>query len=376
MRPSSYAPPSSLTARSNLQTGGAKTFGLQLPKSKQLAAPQPIVKPRAFAMDDDDEEDGGSSASRRPPAMLQLESVRAKRYAADAARVLSEDPNAFNFDDMFDADQAKRAPVAHTAVARLGLSASAAGAVAAAPAPAPAAPSRYISDLLSKSASRKLEQESVYERNLLKERAKDDAQHVGKEKYVTSAYKAQLEEQARIRRAQEEQDRRDEALEAAKRRGGIAGTRLAMMASRNMLEGLTGNKRDETHASTSALHTPPAPPPPVPARVSDSHARPDHTRTADEERAAKRPRLDEGGTGIASTPAAAAAPADFPAPAAHAAAAPHTAPAPTAPSVSHADAVAAVATRLTASRDTSSKAEEARARLAARKAAAAAAQQQ
>lgn len=65
---------------------------------------------------------------------------------------------------------------------------------------------------MEKAKQREREHEIVYERKLLKERSKDDHLFADKEKFVTSAYKKKLAEQAkwldeeRLRQIREERD--------------------------------------------------------------------------------------------------------------------------------------------------------------------------
>ena len=72
--------------------------------------------------------------------------------------------------------------------------------------------SKYIHNLIKKAEKRKWEQEIVYERKLVKERNKEDHLYADKDKFVTSAYKKKLAEQAkwmeeeRLRQLREEKD--------------------------------------------------------------------------------------------------------------------------------------------------------------------------
>lgn len=65
---------------------------------------------------------------------------------------------------------------------------------------------------MKKAKEREREQEVIYERKLAKERSKDDHLYAGKDKFVTSAYKKKLAEQAkwmeeeRLRQLREEKD--------------------------------------------------------------------------------------------------------------------------------------------------------------------------
>lgn len=71
---------------------------------------------------------------------------------------------------------------------------------------------KYIQNLLRKAEQRQKEQEIVYERKLAKERSKEDHLYAEKDKFVTSAYKRKLAEQAkwmeeeRLRQLREERD--------------------------------------------------------------------------------------------------------------------------------------------------------------------------
>lgn len=71
---------------------------------------------------------------------------------------------------------------------------------------------KYIQNLMKKAQQREREQEIIYERKLANERNKEDHLYAGKDKFVTSAYKKKLAEQAkwmeeeRLRQLQEEKD--------------------------------------------------------------------------------------------------------------------------------------------------------------------------
>ncbi|MBA0658186.1 hypothetical protein Goklo_010417, partial [Gossypium klotzschianum] len=56
---------------------------------------------------------------------------------------------------------------------------------------------KYFHNLVKKVEQRKWEQEIVYERKLVKERSKEDHLYADKDKFVTSAYKKKLAEQAK-----------------------------------------------------------------------------------------------------------------------------------------------------------------------------------
>ncbi len=71
---------------------------------------------------------------------------------------------------------------------------------------------KYIQALIKKAEQRQREHEIIYEKKLAKERSKDDHLYADKDKFVTSAYKKKLAEQAkwmeeeRMRQLQEEKE--------------------------------------------------------------------------------------------------------------------------------------------------------------------------
>jgi len=71
---------------------------------------------------------------------------------------------------------------------------------------------KYIQALIEKAKVREREQGIIYERKLAKERSKEDHLYEGKDKFVTSAYKKKLAEEAkwleeeRIRQLREEKE--------------------------------------------------------------------------------------------------------------------------------------------------------------------------
>lgn len=71
---------------------------------------------------------------------------------------------------------------------------------------------KYIQALIEKAKQREREHEIVYEKKIAKERSKDDHLYADKDKFVTSAYKKKLAEQAkwmeeeRLRELREERD--------------------------------------------------------------------------------------------------------------------------------------------------------------------------
>lgn len=66
---------------------------------------------------------------------------------------------------------------------------------------------RYITDLLEQAKRRKFERDIVMDRKAIREQDQDEANHAGKEKFITSAYKKTLaEREAWAQKDKEEQD--------------------------------------------------------------------------------------------------------------------------------------------------------------------------
>ncbi|KAE8687254.1 codeine O-demethylase-like [Hibiscus syriacus] len=166
-----------------------KKYGLQLRvplfQQKKTATRPPLPPPHGFQKDDDD--DVEREISRQAHKNKALKEVEEQHKKA-----LEEDPSVFDYDGVYDEmkekvvrprlqDREERKP-------------------------------KYIHNLMKKAEQRKWEQEIVYERKLVKERSKEDHLYSDKDKFVTSAYKKKLAEQAkwmeeeRLRQLREEKE--------------------------------------------------------------------------------------------------------------------------------------------------------------------------
>lgn len=166
-----------------------KKYGLQLrvPPSlqkKPLGRP-PLPPPLGFH--DDDEDDVEQEISRHAGKNRALKEIEEQHK-----RALEDDPNVFDYDGVYDEMKEKFArPVAQEREERK---------------------PRYIQALIDKAKEREREHEIIYERKIAKERSKDDHLYADKDKFVTSAYKKKLAEQAkwmedeRLRQLREEEE--------------------------------------------------------------------------------------------------------------------------------------------------------------------------
>jgi coiled-coil domain-containing protein 55 len=166
-----------------------KKYGLQLrvqssQQKKQPARP-PLPTPLGFHDEDDDDVEG--EISRQASKNKALKDIEEQHKKA-----LEEDPSVFDYDGVYDSMKEKLVrPLAHDRQERK---------------------SKYIQALMVKAEQREQEREIVHERKLAKERVKDDNLYADKDKFVTSAYKKKLAEQAkwleeeRLRQLREEKE--------------------------------------------------------------------------------------------------------------------------------------------------------------------------
>ncbi|URD78313.1 coiled-coil domain-containing protein 55 [Musa troglodytarum] len=168
-----------------------KKYGLQLRVPPAQKSSKPTLSrppPPAFAFGGaDDEDDIEKEISRHASKNKALQKIEEQHKKA-----MEEDPSVFDYDGVYDEMKEQIArPKTEDRTERK---------------------SKYIEALMEKAKLREREHEIVYERKLLKERSKDDHLYADKEKFVTSAYKKKLAEQAkwleeeRLRQIREERD--------------------------------------------------------------------------------------------------------------------------------------------------------------------------
>ncbi|OQS05195.1 hypothetical protein THRCLA_02626 [Thraustotheca clavata] len=173
-----------------------------------------------------------TSKKNLPPPPVPMQAVVAKSKAERAVQeALASDPNAFDYDDVYDSIQAQRTKQKEAKKINN------------------APQSKYIGVLMEKAKVREIEHDRIRERRLLKEREEDDKLHGDKEKFITSSYKRKLMEAKRW----EEEDARLAKLEEAQdvtKRGqlGMAGF-YANLLTNNIAMG--GNMEKATSAYTT-----------------------------------------------------------------------------------------------------------------------------
>lgn len=103
--------------------------------------------------------------------------------------------------------------------------------------------SRYISNLLKSSQRRAQEQEIIYERQVAKEQAEEDANNMeyeGKEKFITSAYKKKLAEREAWAKEEEVRAKREAEDDVTQKKGGNF---LFAGFGRNVIMGVNNNNQ-------------------------------------------------------------------------------------------------------------------------------------
>lgn len=158
------------------------------------AAPRAVAA--AFASDSSSGDE--ATAAGRVNADLRAAAARrraAKRVRLAQAKVLADDPTAYDYDAVYDSMSAAK---------------GARDAGAAAPAPSDRVP-RYLHNILRSAKEREIERERVMQRKAHKERVAEGSEFAGKDEYITPAYKRKLAEMER----QDAEDRVRAAVEAA-----------------------------------------------------------------------------------------------------------------------------------------------------------------
>lgn len=173
-------------------------YGLQLrgPQSASAAKKTlpPPKKPSIFTHDDDDDEDSVEQAIARQAAKNRtLKEVELQHKAA-----LEQDSTAFAYDEVYDDIKAKSAPSRKVDLEQ--------------------SKPKYITKLLDKAKARQQEQEIIYERKLLKEREREDHLYGDKDKFVTTAYKQKLAEQAKWIEEERIRELREQANEVTNKK--------------------------------------------------------------------------------------------------------------------------------------------------------------
>jgi coiled-coil domain-containing protein 55 len=198
---------------SGLNTTGGHKFGLSLPKPKN--SKRPLLSSSAFGGDDekdgDEEEENNSKLTYRERVNQQLQAKAAasmQKMAEIQAKLEGdngdkqgadnggEDDDIYNY-DAFATKKQRREEQASTA--RKAAIQEQGGNKA-----------QYITSLMVTAKTREKEKELVHDRRMIKEREVEDQLYGDKPKFVTSAYKAKLEEDRQFEEAEQEREKEEQ----------------------------------------------------------------------------------------------------------------------------------------------------------------------
>ncbi|KAF3337784.1 nuclear speckle splicing regulatory protein 1-like protein [Carex littledalei] len=174
-----------------------KKYGLQLRKppgqSSKPAAAAPVRRPPPSIFGNDDDDDVEKEISRQASKTASLQKIEEQHKKA-----LEEDPSVFDYDGVYDDMKEKIAkPKIQEQTERK---------------------SKYIERLMEKAKERERVHEIIYEKKLIKERSKEDHLYGDKEKFLTSAYRKKLAEQAKWMEEERLQQLREEKEDVTKKK--------------------------------------------------------------------------------------------------------------------------------------------------------------
>lgn len=163
----------------------SKQYGLIDPKAKKGTLKTGITKHAAFNSDSDSD-----AADQKKSMNLELGESQKRQARAAQAKALAEDPTIYQYDELYDEMDTRRKE-SKTSKSQEEKK------------------PKYIGKLLETADKRKKEQERRIERQVQKEREAEGEMYKDKESFVTSAYRAKLEEMKKA----EELEKREEYLE-------------------------------------------------------------------------------------------------------------------------------------------------------------------
>lgn len=167
-------------------------YGLQLRTPIQSKKPTRPPRPPPPGFQDDEEDDVEGEIARQASKKKSHRDVEQQHKEA-----LEQDPSVFDYDGVYDEMKSKTArPLQEEQTKR---------------------EPKYIGKLIEKAKVRQQEQEIVYERQLAKERSKEDHLYADKDKFVTGAYKKKLAEQAKWLEEERLRELREEANDVTKK---------------------------------------------------------------------------------------------------------------------------------------------------------------
>lgn len=171
----------------------------------------------------EDEADNATGMARVNREIVKEQEALRKRAQAAAA---SMEKSVYDYDGVYDSFQNKESPKEER--------------------PPEERKSRYIGDLLKAAKKRERERDVIHERQIAKEQAEEERQadYVGKEKFVTKAYRRKLEERKLWEQEQKEREREEEENDVTKKKADVAFANFYGNFNRNVAMGGKGNNEE------------------------------------------------------------------------------------------------------------------------------------
>jgi hypothetical protein len=186
--------------------------------------------------DDDDDSAAVADLSGREQVNRQITTEQeALRKRAQAAVAAIEDTSIYDYDNAYDAFKA------HTTAETEKTDGD------------KDKKSKYIGDLLKAAKKRELERDAIHERQVSRMQAEEDKQadFIGKEKFITKAYKRKLAERQQWEAEEEEQRKKEEENDVSKKPSGTAFGNFYGNFTRNVAFG--GQAAEQTKARSNNL---------------------------------------------------------------------------------------------------------------------------
>ncbi|XP_076302970.1 uncharacterized protein LOC143221385 [Lasioglossum baleicum] len=206
-----------------------KQYGLILPKKQQPVAPKPS---NIFGDDNDSDEEDGTDWVKKALKAEEEKNKMKKQTRLNMQKALKEDPTIYQYDEVYDDMERTKIQLKEAKVE--------------------IKKPKYIQNLLKAAERRKREQEHRIEKMVQKEREAEGEMYADKESFVTSAYRAKLEE---FKKLEEEESRMDrlEAIGDVRKQQDMSGfyRHLYKQTVKGAEESETNNSTNE---NTTSLH--------------------------------------------------------------------------------------------------------------------------
>jgi len=170
--------------------GEPKRYGLIIPNKK--AANKPVKKLAVFGNDSSDDEETAHKEVNLSLIQEAQKKRQMKQTQIEIQKALKDDPTVYEYDAVYDEMEEKKKAV-NVKV------------------PEKDRKPKYIAGLLKSAAARKRDYERTVERQVQKEREKEQGEFDDKEAFVTEAFRRKMQEQAE----EEERLKRQDAIDAA-----------------------------------------------------------------------------------------------------------------------------------------------------------------